>query len=124
LAYHNCGKLDRTNKIGVGIVLIAIVAIITTASVSLPAVYAKKHHHLTDTQQEDSTASDAQGNPCNFGSHHDQCRDQFLESKEGGNILPAGPGKHFGECEDATAGAPQGSKCDVLNNDGSPNPGE
>ena len=29
--------------------------------------------------------------------------DQFLESKEGGGILAPGPGKHFGECEDAIA---------------------
>lgn len=79
-----------------------------------PAIYAKHKHHLTDTEKEDSSASDAQGTPCNFGSHHDQCRDQFLESKEGGSILAPGPGKHFGECEDGSPDAPLGSKCDIV----------
>ena len=55
--------------------LIAIVAVMTTASVSLPAVYAKKHHHLTDTQREDSTTTDSNGRACNLGPSHDQCRD-------------------------------------------------
>ena len=92
--------MEGTNKLGVGIALIVIVAIITTASVSLPAVYAKKHRHLTDTEKEDGTASDKVGRPCNEGPHHDECHDQFLESKAGGNIEPAGPGKHLGECEE------------------------
>jgi hypothetical protein len=77
-----------------------------------PAIYAKKHH-LSDTQKEDSTASDAQGRPCNFGPSHDECRDQHLESE---GFAPPGPGKHFGECEDSTADAPEGSKCDIENN--------
>ena len=88
---------------------------LTTASISLPAVYAKKHH-LSDTQKEDSTAGDSQGNPCDLGRHHDQCKDQFLQSKEGGKFDPPGPGKHFGECEDSTADAPLGSKCDIEDN--------
>ena len=62
--------------------LITILAVLTTASMSLPAVYAKKHHHFTDTQKEDNTASDAQGNPCNFGPSHDQCRVQFEQSQD------------------------------------------
>ena len=63
----------------------------------LPGIYvnAKKHHHLTDTQKEDSTASDKQGNPCTFGKSYDQCRGEFLQSKEGGGILAPGPGKHW-----------------------------
>ena len=84
-----------------GIALIAIVAIITTASVSLPAVYGKKHHHFTDTQKEDSTASDANGNPCDFGPAHDECGSTDL-SKE--PMIPIHStllkkGEHS-ECED------------------------
>jgi hypothetical protein len=113
----------------VAITLIAVIAVMTTASMSLPAVYAKKHHlplcdgsvqdcktqngdvckkgstedkcecaddlsdcpnspnkdeilsfnknnGLTDTQKEDSTASDANGNPCDLGPAHDECSDQ------------------------------------------------
>ena len=41
---------------------------------------------------------------------------------ESNGFSPAGPGKHFGECEDATTDAPLGSKCDILNDDGTPNP--
>ena len=85
----------------------------TTASMSLPAVYAKKHHHLTDTEKEAGTASDSQGTPCNLGPSHDQCHDKFLESE---GFAPPGKGKHFGECEDATQDAPLGSKCDIENN--------
>jgi hypothetical protein len=33
---------------------------------------------LTDTQKEDSTASDAQGRPCTFGPDHDECHDEAL----------------------------------------------
>ena len=104
------------NKMITLAIILIVVSIVTTGIATGTAVMAKKNHHLTDTQKEDSTATDAQGNICNFGSHHDECRDQFLESNAGGNILPAGPGKHFGECEDATADAPLGSKCDVVNN--------
>ena len=82
--------MDRTNKLGVGIALIAIIAIITTASVSLPTVYAKKHHHLTDTQKEDSTASDANGNECTAGPAHDECLPMDL-SKEGKGWIPSHP---------------------------------
>jgi hypothetical protein len=106
--------------------VITITMVITVMLViGSPAIYvnAKKHHHLSDTQKEDSTASDKQGNTCNFGPSHDQCRDEFLQSKDGGSILAPGPGKHFGECEDSRPDAPLGSKCDVLNDDGSPNPG-
>jgi hypothetical protein len=88
---------------------IAVVAVITSVSVSLPAVYAKKHHHLTDTEQEDSTASDAQGKPCNFGSSHDECRDQALQEENNFPDLPKGT--HYGECEAADVGL----KCDVEN---------
>lgn len=30
---------------------------------------------LSDTQKEDSTAFDSNGNPCNFGPSHDECRE-------------------------------------------------
>jgi len=40
-----------------------------------PAIYVQAKKHLTDTQKEDNTASDKQGNTCNLGSSHDQCRD-------------------------------------------------
>jgi hypothetical protein len=73
-----------SNKLTIIIALIAIVAVITIGDISmgLQTVYAKKHHHLTDTEKEDSTASDAQGNPCNFGPDHDQCRVQFEQSQD------------------------------------------
>jgi len=82
-------------ELTLAISLITILAVLTTASMSLPAVYAKKHHHFTDTQKEDSTASDANGNPCNFGPAHDECR---------GPDIPVHPalvknGEHA-ECED------------------------
>jgi len=78
-----------------------------------PAIYAKKHHHLTDTEKEDGTATDKVGRLCNEGPHHDECHDQFLESKAGGNIEPAGPGKHLGECEES--GDINVLGCEVLN---------
>ena len=103
------------NKV-IGLTSIVIILAVTSM-IGTPVLMANKHHnHLTDTQREDSTASDAQGNTCNFGRHHDQCRDQFLASKEGGNILPPGPGKHFGECEDGDADHPLGTKCDIEDN--------
>ena len=80
-----------------------------------PAIMAntKKHHHLTDTEKEDGTATDKVGRLCNEGPHHDECHDQFLESKAGGNIEPAGPGKHLGECEES--GDINVLGCEVLN---------
>jgi hypothetical protein len=86
----------------VGIALITIVAIITTASVSLPAVYAKKHHHFTDTQKEDSTASDANGNSCTFGPSHDECA----------NVLPVEKDQHIGTCE--AVGNNNEAACDIC----------
>src|SRR3954467_3655589 len=101
------------------IVMVAVIAILLTTvlATTSPAMYvnAKHHRHLTDTQKEDSTTSDKQGNTCNFGPDHDQCYDQFLQSKEGGSFDAPGPGKHFGECEDCTPDAPLGSKCDIEN---------
>ena len=76
-------------------------------------VMAKKHHHLTDTEKEDGTATDKVGRLRNEGPHHDECHDQFLESKAGGNIEPAGPGKHLGECEES--GDINVLGCEVLN---------
>jgi hypothetical protein len=50
---------------------------------------------LTDTEKEDSTASDAQGRPCTFSPSHDECHDQHLEDT---NNLPALPkGQHYGD---------------------------
>ena len=60
-------------------------------------VNAKKHRHLTDTEKEDGTATDKVGRSCNEGSNHDQCHDQSLEEQ---GVLPAGKGKHLGECEE------------------------
>jgi hypothetical protein len=90
---------------------ITILAVLTTASMSLPTVYAKKHH-LSDTQKEDSTASDSQGVPCTFGPHHDECRDQHLESE---GFAPPGEGKHFGECQPAPADK-GGKDCEIVDN--------
>jgi|SRR5689334_7229477 hypothetical protein len=69
-----------SNKLTVIIALIAIVAVMTTGVIimGLQTVYAKKHHHLTDTEKEDSTASDSNGNACTFGEHHDQCAAEFF----------------------------------------------
>jgi len=94
--------------------VVVMVTLLTALVVASPAtiVQAKKHH-LTDTEKEDGTATDKVGRPCNEGPHHDQCHDQFLESKEGGNILPAGPGKHLGECEEV--GNDGHLACEVLN---------
>jgi hypothetical protein len=113
--------LDRTNKLGVGIALIAIVAIITTASVSFPAVYAKKHHHLTDTEKEDSTASDSQGRTCDFGSHNDECPNSSntepngTTADDGSDVsgfakLPKG--QHYGNCQPSEH---KGLDCEILN---------
>lgn len=91
------------------IALIAVVAVMTSVSVSLPAIMAKKHH-LTDTQKEDSTTSDAQGNTCNFGPDHDQCRDQFLQSK---GFDPLKSDEHFGDCQPSEH---KGLDCEILKN--------
>ena len=80
------------------IALIAVVAVMTSVSVSLPAIMAKKHH-LTDTQKEDRTASDANGNPCIYGPAHDVCGPQLKT----GNINQ--------DCEDK--GGDIGLVCDV-----------
>jgi hypothetical protein len=61
----------------IAIIVIAVIAMMTAGQ-----VYAKKHHHLTDTQKEDSSASDVYGRPCNFGPDYDQCKVQFEQSKE------------------------------------------
>ena len=54
--------------------MITITMVITLMLlIGSPAIYAKKHHRLTDTEKEDSTASDAQGRPCTFGPAHDEC---------------------------------------------------
>ena len=92
------------------IALIAVVTVITSVSVSLAAVYAKKHHHLTDTEKEDSTASDAQGRACDFGPSHDECRDQHLQETE--NMPKIESNQHFGECEQDSGG----TACDICDN--------
>lgn len=97
------------------IALIAVVAVMTSVSVSLPAIMAKKHH-LTDTQKEDSTTSDKQGNPCTFGPSHDECRDQHLEKTANVPELPSN--QHYGTCEEDS----KGLACDIMNDDGTPNP--
>jgi hypothetical protein len=33
-----------------------------------------QNNGLSDTQKEDSTANDANGNPCDLGSAHDECQ--------------------------------------------------
>jgi hypothetical protein len=86
----------------VAITLIAVIAVMTTASMSLPAVYAKKHQ--SDTQKEDSTASDANGNPCNFGPSNDGCP----------NVLPPGKDQHIGTCE--AVGPNNNAACDICDN--------
>jgi hypothetical protein len=71
-------------------------------------VEAKKHHR-SDTEAEDSTASDSQGRPCTFGPSHDECRDQFLESK---GFDPLKPGEHFGDCQPSEH---KGLECEIIN---------
>ena len=56
-------------------VIIATIAIVVLM-IGTPLVYA---HRLTDTEKEAGIASDAQGRVCNFGPHHDECHDSFLE---------------------------------------------
>ena len=96
--------------------MVVVMATLLTALVvaTSPATYVQaKKHHLTDTEKEDGTATDKVSRLCNEGPHHDECHDQFLESKAGGNIEPAGPGKHLGECEES--GDINVLGCEVLN---------
>ena len=65
------------------ITVVAIVALAMVLTVGIAGNIQAKKHHLTDTQKEDSTSSDIQGRPCNFGPDHDQCRLQFEQSKSG-----------------------------------------
>lgn len=92
------------------LVIIAVLLTTTTIVIS-PAsnVSAKRHHHLTDTQKEDSTASDSQGRPCTFGPSHDECRDQFLQEK---GFAPLKSNEHFGECQPAPN---NDLDCEILN---------
>jgi hypothetical protein len=55
-------------------------------------------------------------NKSTFGPSHDECRDQFLERTNNLPVLP--PNQHYGECEQDS----KGLACDILNDDGSPNP--
>ena len=77
-----------------------------------PAIYAKHKHHLTDTEKEDSTASDKQDNPCNFGPDHDQCRDQFIESQ---GFAPLKSDEHFGECQPGEGKHEGDTDCEIVN---------
>ena len=88
------------------------VIMIVGMTASTPAIMAKKHHHLTDTQKEDSTTSDAQGNTCNFGPHHDECRDQFLQSK---GFAPLKSDEHFGECQPGEGKHEGDTDCEIVN---------
>jgi hypothetical protein len=77
---------------------------------SAQSVLAKKHH-LTDTEQEDSTASDELGRVCDFGPSHTECHDQFLERTN--NLPELLPNQHYGECE--AVGPNNELGCDILN---------
>ena len=74
-------------------------------------------HHLTDTEQEAGIATDKIGRVCNEGPNHDECHDQFLERTNNLPTLPSN--QHYGECEEDS----KGLACDILNDDGTPNPG-
>lgn len=92
-----------------------MVAVMLAVVIIAPTVQAKKHH-LTNTEQEAGVANDKLGRPCTFGPSHDECHDQFLERT---NNLPELPSnQHYGECEQDS----KGLACDILNDDGSPNP--
>ena len=63
------------------ITTIAVVILVTSLGSTLmigapsaQSVLAKKHH-LTDTEQEDSTASDKLGRLCDFGPSQTECHD-------------------------------------------------
>jgi hypothetical protein len=101
------------------IVLIAVVAVMTSVSVSLPAVYAKKYHHLTDTEKEDSTASDSNGRACDLGPSHDECPGtpghSISTSGDDTSGMPSLPtGQHYGQCEEVGDNHELG--CDIENN--------
>ena len=68
--------------------------------------------------QEAGIGADKQGIPCTFGPSHDECRDQFLERTNNLPTLPSN--QHYGECE--AVGPNNELGCDILNDDGSPNP--
>ena len=104
--------------LGVAIALIAVVAAMTTTSMSLPAVYAKKHHHLSDTEKEDSTASDSNGRACDLGPSHDECPGtpghSVSTSGDDTSGMPALPhGQHYGQCEER--GDNNELACDIVN---------
>ena len=94
-------------------IIVSVIAILVLM-IGAQSVYAR---HLTDTEQEAGIGADKQGRPCTFGPSHDECRDQFLERTNNLPTLP--PNQHYGECEQDS----EGLACDILNDDGTPNPG-
>jgi hypothetical protein len=100
----------------IAIIVIAVIAMMTAGQ-----VYAKKHHHLTDTQKEDSTASDSQGRTCEFGPQNDECPNSSntepkgTTSDDGSDVsgfakLPKG--EHYGDCQPSEH---KGLDCEILN---------
>ncbi|MGA9844527.1 MAG: hypothetical protein WBQ25_19675 [Nitrososphaeraceae archaeon] len=91
------------------------VLVLLTAMIGEPAVQSVLANKA-DTEKEAGIGADKQGRPCTFGPSHDECRDQFLERTQNLPTLP--PNQHYGECEEDS----KGLACDILNDDGSPNP--
>jgi hypothetical protein len=97
-----------------------VIVVLMIGAPSIQIVLANKaHENCDDSCQEAGIASDKMGRVCDFGPSHDECRDQFLERTNDLPILP--PNQHYGECE--AVGPNNELGCDILNDDGSPNPG-
>jgi hypothetical protein len=96
---------------------IILSAIIISLMIGLPSAQSVLANQA-DTEQEAGIASDKVGRVCNFGPDHDECHDQFLERTNNLPKLP--PNQHYGECE--AVGPHNELGCDIMNDDGSPNP--
>lgn len=98
--------------------IIIVAVAILVLMIGAPLVYA---HRLTDTEKEDGIASDANGIPCTFGPNHDGCKDKIADDGTDVSNFPKLPlGQHYGICEEDIH---HELGCDVVNDDGSPNPG-
>ncbi|MGC2598620.1 MAG: hypothetical protein WA395_10875 [Nitrososphaeraceae archaeon] len=100
--------------------LLAATAVVTALMpIGYDDAMAKKKHHLTDTQKEDSTASDSNGRACDFGPSHDECPGtpghSVSTSGDDTSGMPALPhGQHYGQCEEVGDNNELG--CDIENN--------
>ena len=116
--------MNKAYNVSIIAVVMAIM-VVGIATSPITNVMAKKHHHLTDTEKEDSTTSDSNDRACDLGPSHDECPGtpghSVSTSGDDTSGMPALPhGQHYGQCEEVGDNNELG--CDIENNDAKPNP--